>query len=471
MAVSESQPSPAEEFDVVVLGAGPAGEVCAGRLGEAGISVALVERELVGGECSFYACMPSKGLLRPAQALAEARRVRGAAEAVSGPLDVAAVLARRDEIVHSLSDEAQLPWVRERGIELVRGSGALDGERRVRVGSRVLLARRAVVLAPGSRAAIPPIPGLAEAEPWTNRQATTSERVPSTLLVLGGGVVAVELAQAYATLGARVVLVELRERLIAREEPFASELVREALERAGVEVVLDAKAIRVDPGPTLVLEDGRSFAGEQLLAAVGRTPNTEQLGLESVGLEGGGYIEVDQRFRVPGRDWLYAIGDANGHVLLTHMGKRQARLVAQEILREGGAHGGRDAGTQGGADGADRDCSPRVVFTEPQVAAVGHTLASAHAAGLAVRAVDQSLANAGESFVGHGAPGEARLIVDDERGVLVGATFVGVEVAEWLHAATIAVVAEVPLAVLADAVPAFPTRSEVWLGLLQKALA
>jgi pyruvate/2-oxoglutarate dehydrogenase complex dihydrolipoamide dehydrogenase (E3) component len=470
VGVSESQLSPsseavrAEEFDVVVLGAGPAGEVCAGRLGEAGVSVALVERELVGGECSFYACMPSKGLLRPAQALAEARRVRGAAEAVGGPLDVSAVLARRDEIIHSLDDKGQLPWVRERGIELVRGSGELDGERRVRVGSRVLVARRAVVLAPGSRAAIPPIPGLAETEPWTNRQATTSERIPSSLLVLGGGVVAVELAQAYATLGARVTLVEARERLIPREEPFASAIVREALESDGVEVVLGSKASRVEPGPTLVLEDGRTLAGEQLLVAVGRTPNTEEIGLESIGLEGGGYIEVDERFRVPGRDWLYAIGDVNGQVLLTHMGKRQARLVAEAILREDGADGAGDAGTDG-------DCSPRVIFTEPQVAAVGHTLAGAHAAGLDVRAVDQSLANAGESFVGHGAPGEARLVIDNERGVVVGATFVGVEVAEWLHAATIAIVAEVPLAVLADAVPAFPTRSEVWLGLLQKALS
>jgi pyruvate/2-oxoglutarate dehydrogenase complex dihydrolipoamide dehydrogenase (E3) component len=472
---TSSEPARAEEFDVVVLGAGPAGEVCAGRLGEAGASVALVERELVGGECSFYACMPSKGLLRPAQALAEARRVRGAAEAVSGPLDVSAVLARRDEIIHSLDDEGQLPWVREHGIELVRGSGQLDGERRVRVGSRVLIARRAVVLAPGSRAAIPPIPGLAEAAPWTNRQATTSERIPSSLLVLGGGVVAVELAQAYATLGARVALLEVRERLIAREEPFASELVREALERSGVEVVLGAKASRVEPGPALVLEDGRTLAGEQLLVAVGRTPNTEQIGLESIGLEGRGHIDVDECFRVPGHDWLYAIGDVNGHVLLTHMGKRQARLVAETILRggedpvESGSRG--DAGTRGGADGADRDCSPRVIFTEPQVAAVGHTLASAHAAGLDVRAVDQPLANAGESFVGHGARGEARIVIDNERHLIVGATFVGVEVAEWLHAATIAIVGAVPLAVLADAVPAFPTRSEVWLGLLQKALA
>jgi dihydrolipoamide dehydrogenase len=460
--------SDSREFDVIVVGAGPGGEVCAGRLADAELSVALVEQDLIGGECSFYACMPSKELLRPAQALAEACRVEGAAQAVSGQLDVDAVLARRDEIVHGLDDSAQLPWLEERGIALFRGHGALDGERRVRVGEELLSARRAVVLAPGSAAAMPPIDGLREAEPWTNREATTTKVIPRSLLVLGGGVVAVELAQAFATLGAQVTIVELADRLIGREELFAAEQVRKALQAAGVEVVLgvSAKSAWRAPGAgeargavTLELEDGRSLTGDELLVCTGRKAHTDSLGLETVGLQGGGTIDVDERLRVPGRDWLYVVADANGRVLLTHMGKYQARLVADRILGHPGSLR---------SDGA---LSPRVIFTEPQVAAVGHTLASARAAGLSVRAVDQEIeANAGGSFIGHGAPGTARLVIDIERGVIVGATFTGVEVAESLHAATIAVIAEVPLELLAHAVPCFPTRSEVWLSLIEKGL-
>jgi pyruvate/2-oxoglutarate dehydrogenase complex dihydrolipoamide dehydrogenase (E3) component len=448
------------DVDVVVLGGGPAGEVAAGKLGRAGLKVVLVESELLGGECSYWGCMPSKALLRPAEALAEARRIPGAAAAVTGELDVDAVLARRDEVIHDFDDSSQLPWLDERGVDVVRGHGRLDGERRVRVGDEVLVARRAVIVATGSGSQLPPIDGLREASIWTNREATTANDVPERLLVLGGGVVGVELAQAWASLGAHVTLVELFERLIVREEPSASEQVEAALRAAGVEVRTGAEAVaaRREGGTvTLQLDGGDSVEGDELLVAVGRAPRTDDIGLETVGLEAGGPLEVDDALRAGGTDWLYAIGDVNGRALLTHMGKHQAAIAAMNIL-------GGDARAEGPAHGP---LSPRVIFTDPQVAAVGHTLESAQKAGIDAVEVDHPTASiAGGSFYGRGAEGTTRFVFDSSRDVLVGATFVGPEVAELVHAATIAIVGELSLAQLARAVPAFPTRSELWLRLL-----
>jgi pyruvate/2-oxoglutarate dehydrogenase complex dihydrolipoamide dehydrogenase (E3) component len=447
------------EVDVVVLGAGPAGEVAAGRLAERDLEVVIVEDRLVGGECSYWGCMPSKALLRPAQALAEARRVPGAAQAAGGELDVGAVFARRDEVIHDRSDEAQLPWLEERGIGLVRGHGRLTGERVVAVGDIVLQARRAVVLAVGTAPFVPPVPGLREARPWTNREAVVAEAAPGTLVVMGGGPVGVELAQAFATLGSAVTLVELAPRILAREEEYAAEAVREGLVAAGVTVhegVEVTEVARGADGRVTVTTDGAgTLEADELLCASGRAHLTAEAGLETIGLEADGPLEVGDDLRVPGHDWLYVIGDANGRALLTHMGKYQARAAADVIC-------GRDARVRGGVP-------PRVTFTEPQVAAVGHTEASAREAGLNVTAVDVSTeGTAGASFHGKGAGGTTRIVVDDDRRVIVGATFVGPDVAEWVHAATIAVVAEVPVDELWHAVPVFPTRSEVWLNLLQK---
>lgn len=473
------------EFDVVVLGAGAVGENVADRARAAGLDVAIVEHELVGGECSYWACVPSKALLRSAAALRAARRVRGAAEAVTGDLDVSAVLARRDYWVSDWDDRGAVKWVEGIGAELVRGHGRLDGERRVVVtlpdgGESVLVARHAVAVCTGSTPRVPDIPGLAEARPWTSRDATSAKRAPRRLAVIGGGVVAAEMASAYAGLGTEVTVL-VRSTMLGTMEPFAGDAVVAGLRAAGATVRLGVTPERIERDPddavVITLEGGEAVVADEVLVATGRMPRTTGIGVETVGLEPGAWIEVDDTLAVAstsvaradaGVPWLYAVGDVTDRALFTHQGKYQAR-AAGDVIGARARGGAVDDGRFGvHAATADHVAVPGIVFGDPEVATVGLTASQAEDAGVAVRLADVSFSSvSGAGILADGYDGRARLVIDGDRGVVVGATFVGQDTAELVHAATIAIVGEVPVERLWHAVPAFPTLSEVWLRLLE----
>ncbi|TAP43691.1 NAD(P)/FAD-dependent oxidoreductase [Arthrobacter sp. S39] len=479
-------PGPFErEFDVVVIGAGAAGENVADRVVQAGLTAVLVEAELVGGECSYWACIPSKALLRSGTALHGAQTAPGAEEAVTRTLDAAAVLKRRDYFTANWQDDSQVKWVEDTGIELIRGHGWITGPRAVEVAgldgnTYTLAARHAVVLATGSTPNTPPIEGLADQEVWGTREATSAKEVPDRLAVIGGGVAGVELAQAFARLGSEVTLVA-RSRLLRNFPEEAAQLVLAGLRADGVEVRLHTSTESVsDDGNgtfTLTLGDGASVVAEKVLVSTGRHPALEGLGLESIGLGAADgnplALTADSTGLVTGMPdgdpWLYAVGDAAGNNLLTHQGKYEARATGDAIAaRAKGELNGEPAPWSRYAQTANQHAVPNVVFTDPELASVGRTLEQAMKDGYNATSVELPISVSGSSLHSEHYEGWAQLVVDEDRKVLLGATFAGPDVAELLHAATIAVVGEVPLDRLWHAVPSFPTISEVWLRLLER---
>ncbi|GGS37177.1 dihydrolipoyl dehydrogenase family protein [Streptomyces badius] len=471
--ISEGSP-----YDVVVIGGGPVGENVADRARAAGLTTAVVESELVGGECSYWACMPSKALLRPVVARADARRVPGLSAAVRGPLDVGAVLAKRDEETSHWKDDGQVAWLESVGADVHRGTGRLTGPREVTVTApdgteHRLTARHAVAVCTGTRAVVPALPGIEEARPWTSREATSAKEAPGRLVIVGGGVVGVEMATAWQALGSQVTLLIRGEGLLPKMEPFAGELVADALAEAGVTIRTGVSVTALHrPAPdgpvTVELDDGDRVEADEILFATGRAPRTDELGLETIGREPGSWLPVDDSCLVEGTDWLYAVGDVNHRALLTHQGKYQARIAGAAIAARA-ANAPVDTAPWGAhAATADHAAVPQVVFTDPEAASVGLTLAEAERAGHRVRAVDYDLASvAGSGLYADGYRGRARMIVDLDREVLLGVTFVGPGIGELLHSATVAVAGQVPIARLWHAVPAYPTISEVWLRLLE----
>lgn len=456
-----------DAFDVVVVGAGPAGENAADyAIRGSSRTAALVESGLVGGECSYYACMPSKALLRPLDVRAAAIHLGGLPDHLD--VDTAALLARRDSWVSDYVDQGQVSWAEEAGISVVRGTGRLAGERTVEVtgpeGTRTLHARHAVVLATGSRPVVPEF--LKPALPWGSRDATGIVEVPSSIAVVGGGVVACEASRWLAALGARVTMLVRGRRLLTRFEPFVSDLVAAGLAAEGVDIrfgvrltaadrpdASDTGLGRVHGGPVrLAAADGSESIHAEVLVATGRTPARDDLGLDSVGLS-----PADLDGPLP--QWLYLAGDISGAAPLTHWGKYQARLVGDRIAAR--AEGRTPPAEPPGVP------VPQVVFTDPQVTTVGLTAAQAGEAGHRIRTVQVPVSSTGGvMLLRDDATGTAQLVIDDETNTVLGATFVGPDLAELLHSATIAITAKVPMDVLWHAVPSYPTASELWLRLL-----
>jgi pyruvate/2-oxoglutarate dehydrogenase complex dihydrolipoamide dehydrogenase (E3) component len=460
------------EYDVIIIGGGAVAENVADRTVQGGLTALIIESELVGGECSYWACMPSKALLRSGIALRAAQQVEGAKQAVTGDLDVAAVLRRRTSFTHNWDDQSQVDWLDGAGIDLLRGHGRLTGVKQVSVEkdgeTTHLRARHAVVVSTGSDPVLPDIAGLADARPWTPREATSATEIPKRLAIIGGGVVAVEMATAYASFGCAVTLIA-RGGLLSKEEDFAGAAVEKALTALGARIVHGSpRAVERNGSVTITVGD-EVVEADELLVATGRQPRTSDIGLETVGLTAGDWLSVDDTLRVTGTDWLYAAGDVNHRALLTHQGKYQARAAGDVIAARATGRPVDDAPWGTHVATADHAAVPQVTFSDPEVASVGLTSVAAREAGYDIRVVDYNLGwVAGASLHADDYEGTARMVVDEKRKVILGVTFVGQDVSELIHAATIAIVAQVALDRLWHAVPAYPTMNEIWLRLLEQ---
>ncbi len=441
-------------YDVIVLGAGPAGEVVASRLPDHGLRVALIERELVGGECAYWACIPSKTLLRAPEVRSEAERAAG----VERPgLAFAELAAYRDYMVRDLDDSNELESYRSQGVDVYKGAGKITGPGNVEVSGETLETER-IVIATGSEPVIPPIDGLSEIDYWTNREATALTEVPDSVAVLGGGPVGIELGQFLCRFGAKVTLIEGSERLVEREEPTVSELISECLRGEGIDLRLGTKAesvAKADGEIRMGVAGGDEVRADKLLIATGRKPRIDGLGLETVGIEPGQKgIEIDEQCRAA--EGVWAVGDVTGVMPFTHVGMYQARIVVDAIL--------------GNAARARYDAIPRVVFSDPEIAAVGTTTDQARESAIDVSTARVKLAEviARPWTYEQNPRGELGILADRKRDVLVGAWAVAPLASEWIHHAALAIKAEIPLAVLRDTVAQFPTFTEAYLKALEK---